>query len=102
MGTRGTGLTGRAVATTTASAPSSKAGTGTRGAAPTQTAGDRALRTPTRLWIALAAAAAAILAVAVTGATTLAARQATETHTVNSAEHLVVNVHELYNSLADA
>lgn len=44
----------------------------------------------------------ALLAVGAACATTLATRQASETSAVNSDEHLMVNVDELYHTLADA
>ena len=60
------------------------------------------LPTPSRLWVSLIAAMLALVGVGAACAVTLAGRQATETRAVNSAEHLVVNVDELYHSLADA
>jgi len=58
--------------------------------------------TPSRLWVSLIAAALALLAIGTGCALTLAGRQSSENRAVNSAEHLVVNVDELYHSLADA
>lgn len=58
--------------------------------------------TPSRLWLALLAAAVALLALGAACATTSASRQASETRAVNSDEHLMVNVDELYHTLADA
>jgi hypothetical protein len=60
------------------------------------------LPTPSRLWVTLIAAVLALLAIGAACAVTLTGRQATETRAVNSAEHLVVNVDELYHSLAEA
>jgi hypothetical protein len=57
---------------------------------------------PSRLWAALAGAVLALTGLGVTAAVTTAARESTETRAVNSAEHLVVDVDELYQSLADA
>jgi len=62
----------------------------------------RGMSTPSRLWLALLAAVVALLAVGATCATTLAGRQVSETRAVNSDEHLLVNVDELYHTLADA
>jgi len=58
--------------------------------------------TPATLWLALAAAVLALLGVGAAGSATLAGRQATEARAVDSDEHLVVNVDELYHALADA
>jgi hypothetical protein len=58
--------------------------------------------TPTRLWASLAVAVIALVSVGAGSAAALSARQATETHDAIFAEHLLVNVDELYHSLADA
>jgi hypothetical protein len=90
------------VATTTAHVSTGGAVAGPPGAPrPPGRAGGR-LRTPGRLWAGLTAAVLALLAVGTASAVTMAGRQATETRAVNSYEHLVVNVDELYHSLADA
>lgn len=60
------------------------------------------MASPSRLWLAMLAAVVALLAVGAVCATTLAGRQASETRAVNSDEHLMVNVDELYHTLADA
>lgn len=71
-------------------------------APPAPASGARRMATPARLWLAMLAAVIALLAVGATCATTLAGRQASETSAVNSDEHLMVNVDELYHTLADA
>lgn len=99
-----------AVATTTAHTPAEAGGatsqaavgppSGPQAAAATS-AGGR-LTTPARLWVALIAAVVAFLAVGGACATTLAARQASETRAADSSEKLVQNVNELYHALAEA
>jgi hypothetical protein len=95
------------LATTIAQAPEGAGASGPAGERnpggrdPVSRGGD-GLRTPARLWVAMTAAVVALLAVGVSCAVTTSGRQDTETRAVNSAEHLVVNVNELYHSLADA
>lgn len=72
------------------------------GHAPASGAPARRRNTPTRLWAALAGAVAATLALAVVCAVTTGAAQSAARHTSGPVENLVVQVHELYYSLADA
>ena len=88
--------------TGSARAEASTAATGGSGGAGRPKGRGANLPTPTRLWAALVAAVLALVAIGVGCGVTLADSQSTESRAVNSAEHLVVNVDELYHSLADA